>query len=134
MVDEEWDVIPDPAEEAEGAPSPVAVGHDDGSSPKMLWEGLLGLVVGLLSLPLIVDGFMHLIIPLVGHGIPIPFWLWAGALVVTLLIEVGIGLWLRRVSDMCAVTFAIAAFFSILETVGMMTEMSPLMLPKLSGP
>ena len=131
MVDEEWDVIPEPTDATDDAIASTGSGPENGSSPRLLWEGLLGLVVGLLSLPLIADGFMHLVARWIGPHTPVPFPLWASGLAVILLIEVAIGVGLRRISDMCAITFAIAAFFSILETVGMMTDLSPLMLPKL---
>ncbi len=104
--------------------------QEDGSSPKALWQALGGFVVGMISLPLVAYAVIKIIVLGITHGGAVPFWLWGGGFVLMLAIETALGLRLRRVSDVCAVAFAVAAFFSILASVGMMTDLAPLLLPK----
>ena len=105
--------------------------QEDGSSPKALWQAAAGFVIGFVSLPLVAYVMIKIIMGGITHGGPIPFRLWGGGFALMLLIETALGLRLRRVSDMCAITFALAAFFSILTSVGMMADLAPLLIPKL---
>ncbi len=104
--------------------------QEDGSNPKALWQAAAGFAAGFVSLPLVAYVIIKAIVLGITHDGPVPFWLWGGGFVLMLLIETGLGLRLRRVSEMCALTFALAAFFSILTAVSMMADLAPLLLPK----
>jgi hypothetical protein len=104
--------------------------QEDGSSPKALWQAAGGFLAGFVSQPLVTYVIIKIIVLKITYGGPVPFWLWVSGFLVMLLIETALGLWLRRFSQMCAITFAIAAFFSILTSVAMMTDLAPLLLPK----
>lgn len=101
---------------------------ENGSSLRALWDGLLGSLIGLIFSPSLAYG-LRLLIAHFGHAAVLPLPLWSSGLLILILLQAGLCVLLRRISAMCAISFAVCAFFCLIPAVAILSQLTSMRMP-----